>query len=98
MSKRVPDRERALRRTSQALERYLEGMQHERRPRRPHQMTPDQVRMYQMAALFRVVSPGATTPDPGFVARLQEQVAAALSIRPCKDKEQERHDTHFGRR
>jgi hypothetical protein len=93
MSKIVQESERETRQASQALERYLERLLQDRCPHRPHQLTPDQVGVYQMAALYRVVSPGAPTPEPGFAARLQEQVTAAFGYRPCRDKEWAEHDS-----
>lgn len=72
---------------SLALERYLERLEHEQRPHRPHQVSPDQMRIYRMVALFRAASPGATEPDPRFVDRLQAQVAAAVGNCPYRDKE-----------
>lgn len=93
MSKRIQASEEAIRRASRALERYLERLQRDQRPRRPPQFTPDQARVYQMVALFRAITPGATAPTPEWVTRLQARVAAAGNG-PCWDKEGEGHDTH----
>jgi hypothetical protein len=83
MNKQVQETEAEILKISFELEDYLERLQHEQRPRRPHQVSPDQMRMYQMAALFRAASPGATTPDARFIACLQEQVAAVVESHPC---------------
>ena len=63
------------------LERYLEHLQHEQRPQRPLQMTPSQMRIYQMAALFHAAAPGATMPDACFVKTLWATIEDHLSRR-----------------
>lgn len=98
MSKRIQETERETLRASLELEDCLERSQQERRPHRPRHMTSDQASAYQMAALFRVISPGATTSNPGFVDRLQVQVVAAFGNHPYWDKERASDDTYFGRR
>ena len=87
MSMHVQETEAEMLQASLELERYLERLEYEQRPHRPHRVRPDQMRNYQMVALFRAASPSATEPDPRFGARLQAQVAAALGNRPCRDKE-----------
>lgn len=87
MSKQVQEIEAETLQASFELERYLERLEHEQRPYRPQQVRLDQIRVYRMVALFRAASPGATEPDPRFVARLQAQVAAALGNRLCRGKE-----------
>lgn len=98
MNKQVQETEAEILQASLELECYLERLEHEQRPYRPHQGSLVQPRIYQMAALFRAASPGATEPDPRFVARLEARVAAAAGN--CSDKAKERagYDTHFGRR
>lgn len=63
------------------LERYLEQLQHEQRPRRPRQMAPGQMSIYQMAALFHAAAPGAIVPDACFVKTLWATVEDHLSRR-----------------
>lgn len=63
------------------LECYLEQLHHEQRPRRPPQMTPGQVRIYQLAALFRAAAPGAAAPDACFTKALWGRLEDHLSRR-----------------
>jgi Rieske Fe-S protein len=56
------------------LEEHIEQLHADRRPRRPRRLTPDQVRVYQTAALFRAAAPGAADPDPAFVAQLRARL------------------------
>lgn len=53
------------------LEEHIQQLQADRRPRRPRQLSPEQARVYQTAALFRAAAPGAAEPTPDFVARLR---------------------------
>ena len=87
MSLHVQEIEAEMLQASLELESYLEGLEHGLRPHRPRQVSPDQMKIYQMVALFRAASPGATEPDPRFVDRLQAQVEEALGNRTCRDKE-----------
>lgn len=63
------------------LERYLEQLQHEQRPERPHQMTPGQVSLYQMAALFHAAAPKAAEPKACFGLALWIQLDGLLRRR-----------------
>jgi Rieske Fe-S protein len=59
------------------LERYIEELQAGHVAHPPTNLTPAQVRIYQMAALFRSLSPDAIGPSPEFAAQLKEQLLAA---------------------
>lgn len=63
------------------LERYLEQLQDEQRPRRPRRIAPCQVSIYQLAALFHAAAPGAAEPDARFVRALWIQVEGLLCRR-----------------
>ena len=63
------------------LARYLEQLQREHRPRRPRQMTPGQVSIYQMAALFHAAAPEAAEPEPCFALALWIQINGLLRHR-----------------
>ena len=56
------------------LEEHIARLQTNRRPRRPPRLPPDQVRVYQTAALFRAAAPGAAEPDPAFAAQLRARL------------------------
>ncbi len=53
------------------LERYIAELQAGRVAHPPDELTPSQLRMYQMAALLRSASSEEATPRPEFVAALQ---------------------------
>ncbi len=55
------------------LEQYIEELQAGRVAHPPKDLTPEQARIYRMAALFRSASPEETAPRPEFVADLQSQ-------------------------
>jgi Rieske Fe-S protein len=56
------------------LEEHIAQLQTNRRPRRPPRLPPDQVRIYQTAALFRAAAPGAAEPDLAFAAQLRARL------------------------
>lgn len=58
------------------LERYIEELQAGRAGRLPRDLTPEQARIYHMAALFHAASPEAAEPRPEFVAQLQARLLA----------------------
>jgi len=60
------------------LERYIDELQAGRVAHPPSELTPSQVRIYRMAALFRSASPGAAEPRPEFVAALQARLEQEL--------------------
>jgi cytochrome b6-f complex iron-sulfur subunit len=60
------------------LEEHIEQLKTNRRPRRPRRLPPDQVRVYQMAALLRAAEPGAAEPDPTFAAQLRARLEHEL--------------------
>ena len=77
--------------SAETVERYLrlhehiERLRQDKRPEPPGKPTPDEIRAYQAAALFRAAAPGADEPDPAFVAslraRLEEEVSASPTTR-----------------
>jgi Rieske Fe-S protein len=58
------------------LERYIEDMQGERSAHLPPSLTPEQARLYRMAALLRSASSGNQEPRPEFVASLYARLQA----------------------
>ncbi len=59
------------------LERYIEDMQGERSAHLPPSLTPEQARLYRMAALLHAASSGNQEPRPEFVASLYARLQAA---------------------
>ncbi len=60
------------------LEQFIEELQAGHVAHPPKHLTPDQARIYRMAALFRSASPEEVTPRPDFVANLQVQLEQEL--------------------
>jgi Rieske Fe-S protein len=60
------------------LEQYLEELQAGHIAHPPAEMTPEQARVYRMAALFRSASPEASEPRPEFAASLQARLEQEL--------------------
>lgn len=60
------------------LEQYIEELQAGRVAHPPKDLTPEQARIYRMAALFRSASPEETAPRPEFVADLQTRLEQEL--------------------
>jgi Rieske Fe-S protein len=58
------------------LERYIEELQAGHVAHPPKGLTPAQVRIYRMAALFRSAAPEAATPRPEFVESLRARLLA----------------------
>jgi len=58
------------------LERYIEDMQGERSAHLPPGLTPDQARLYRMAALIHSASSGNQEPRAEFVSRLYARLQA----------------------
>lgn len=56
------------------LERYIEELQAGRAAHPPADLTPDQARIYRMAALFRSAVPGAAEPHPEFAEALRTRL------------------------
>lgn len=56
------------------LERFIEDLQAGRASRPPEGLTPEQARIYRMAALFHTASVEEAAPRPEFVAGLQAQL------------------------
>ena len=59
------------------LERFIEDLQAGRVSRPPEGLTPDQARVYRMAALFHTASVEEAAPRPEFVAELQAKLESA---------------------
>ncbi len=58
------------------LERYIEELQAGRPAHPPKNLTPEQVRIYRMVALFRAATPEAAEPHPEFASALHERLLA----------------------
>lgn len=67
------------------LHEHIEHLRQDTRPPRPGNLTSDEARAYQTAALFHAATPGADEPDPAFIsslrARLEHEVAASPTTR-----------------
>ncbi len=59
------------------LEHYIEQLQAGKAAQPPVDMTPEQARIYQMAALFRSASPENAEPRPEFAEQLKAQLLEA---------------------
>src|SRR5437016_3612383 len=64
------------------LERFIEELQAGHTAHPPTELTPDQARIYRMAALFRSASPDEVIPRPEFVAELQARLEQELQQPP----------------
>ncbi len=60
------------------LEQFITELQAGHIAHPPQEMTPEQARVYRMAALFRSASPEAAEPRPEFAAELQAKLEQAL--------------------
>ncbi len=60
------------------LEHYIEELQAGRVAHPPESLTPDQARIYRLAALFRSAGPEGTEPRPEFAAELQKHLESEL--------------------
>lgn len=65
------------------LEQYIEELQAGRVAHLPKDLTPDQARIYHMAALFHAASSEEATPRPQFMADLQAKLEQELQ-KPAK--------------
>ncbi len=64
------------------LEHYIEELQAGHVAHPPAELTPEQARIYRMAALFRSASPDAAEPRPEFAAELQSRLEQELQEPP----------------
>lgn len=64
------------------LERYIERLQSGKVAHPPADLTPEQARIYQMAAFFRAASPENTEPRPDFVEHLKQQLLEINAAEP----------------
>jgi len=60
------------------LEHYIEELQAGRVAHPPESLTPEQARIYRMAALFRSAGPEGAEPRPEFAAELQKYLESEL--------------------
>ncbi len=60
------------------LEQYIEELQAGHVAHPPTELTPNQARIYRMAALFRSASPEGAEPRPEFVAQLKARLEQEL--------------------
>lgn len=60
------------------LQHYLEQLRSDQRPSPPERFSADETGVYPMAAFLRSAAPGAATPNPAFVAALQQRLLGAL--------------------
>ena len=65
------------------LHEHIEQLRQDKQPQRPGKVTPDDVRAYQAAALFRAATPGADEPDPAFVASLRARLEREIAAPPA---------------
>ncbi len=59
------------------LEKYIEALQAGKAAHPPVNLTPEQIRLYQMTALFRSATDEDTQPRPEFIEQLKSQLLAA---------------------
>lgn len=59
------------------LEHYIEALQVGKQAHPPENLTPEQIRLYQMAALFRSATDEDTQPRPEFIMQLKAQLLDA---------------------
>jgi Rieske Fe-S protein len=64
------------------LHEHIERLRQDQRPDPPGKPTPDEIRAYKAAALFRAATPGADEPDPAFVASLRARLAEEVEASP----------------
>ena len=64
------------------LEHFIEELQAGHTAHPPTELTPDQARIYRMAALFRSASPDEVIPRPEFAAELQARLEQELQQPP----------------
>jgi Rieske Fe-S protein len=70
------------------LERYIEALQTGKIAHPPTHLTPEQVRIYQMAALFRSATPENAEPSFAFSEQLKAQLLAARAGQSVASMEQ----------
>jgi hypothetical protein len=66
------------------LDRYIQELQAGQRPRPSAQLTLNQIRIYQMVALFRAASPEGAEPRPEFSVALWERLEHSLQQPPAQ--------------
>jgi Rieske Fe-S protein len=71
------------------LEHYLQELREGRAAHPPSGLSPEQARIYQMAALFRAATPGTAEPTPEFAARLESRLEEELRATSEPDSREE---------
>jgi Rieske Fe-S protein len=64
------------------LQAHVEQLRADKRPPSPGELSGDELRAFQMAALFRAAAPGADEPDPRFVSSLLDRMERELAAGP----------------
>ena len=85
------------------LEHYIDTLQAGQVAHPPTELTPDQARIYRMAALFRAASPEGDEPRPEFAAELKARLEQELQDPPKPAlfpflKKREKKPRHISRR
>src|SRR5579875_2773691 len=76
------------------LERFIEQLQEDHATHSPAGLTPEQTRIYQMAALFRSAAPDAAEPRPGFAEELYARLEQELQ-QPQEQKQEQSRQLAF---
>jgi Rieske Fe-S protein len=86
------------------LHGHIERLREDRAPEPPGELTDDEARAFQMAALFRAAAPGAADPDPAFIATLRARLnsearhAVPVSVATATPVPQQQTQPQFVRR
>ena len=56
------------------IEQFIEKLRAGQVAHPPHELTPEQARIYRMAVLFHSATPGVSEPQPDFVAQLKSRL------------------------
>jgi Rieske Fe-S protein len=75
------------------LERYIEELQAGHVAHLPENLTPEQARIYRMAALFRSATPEDAEPRPAFTEQLEARLLARLQSPSQEEVSQESVDS-----
>jgi Rieske Fe-S protein len=87
----MPDEDQDRFEDYQELERFIEQLQEDHATHPPAGLTPEQARVYQMAALFRSAAPDAAEPRPEFAEELYTRLEQELHQLQEHRPEQSRH-------
>jgi Rieske Fe-S protein len=72
------------------LERYIEQLRLNQSAHPPTNLTPQQMRIYRMAMLFRSASPHVADPRPEFTVQLRERLHQQMQVEETAQKEADR--------